>query len=148
MNKETVELRPGQGPSGSVLGSFLATAHQLENRLEAALAAVGLSFAKLGVLKALAEANEPMALSQLAERNQCVRSNITQLVDRLEADGLVRRVDDLSDRRVVRASLTSAGRQSYTQGVGIVGALEREVASALSQADAAALGRALGRLGA
>ena len=31
--------------------------------------------------------DEPLPLSQLAERCSCVRSNITQLVDRLEADG-------------------------------------------------------------
>lgn len=146
MNERVVEARPDKAPSGSVLAGLLATAHQLETRLETALAGVGLSFAKVGVLKALAEVKEPLALSQLAERNQCVRSNITQLVDRLEADGLVRRVDDPSDRRIVRAALTSAGRKSYTQGVGIVEALERDVAGALSQADAAALGRAFAQL--
>jgi DNA-binding MarR family transcriptional regulator len=142
-----MQARTERQASGSVLASLLAVAHQLENRLETALARTGLSLAKLGVLRALAEVKEPMALSQLAERNQCVRSNITQLVDRLEVDGLVRRVDDASDRRIVRAVLTPAGRRSYTQGAEIVDAMEREVAGVLSPVDAAALGRAVGRLG-
>jgi DNA-binding MarR family transcriptional regulator len=36
--------------------------------------------------------------------------NLTGIVDRLEARGLVRRVPDQTDRRVVRVSLTSKGR--------------------------------------
>lgn len=36
--------------------------------------------------------------------------NLTGIVDRLEARGLVRRIPDQTDRRVVRVSLTSKGR--------------------------------------
>jgi DNA-binding MarR family transcriptional regulator len=36
----------------------------------------------------------------------CVRSNITQLIDRMQAEGLVRRIPDPQDRRSVRAALT------------------------------------------
>ena len=129
-----------------LLTRLLATAHQLEARLEAELADVGLSLAKFGVLKTLAESNQPMPLSQLAERNRCVRSNITQLVDRLEAEGLVQRVDDASDRRVVRASLTPQGRQSFEEGTGIITAHEHEVSDALSEDDSTALRGMLGRL--
>ncbi len=145
MNEPSAELRMERAP-GSLLASLMATSHRLEATLETALAHGGLSLAKLGVLKTLVEAKEPLALSQLAERNQCVRSNITQLVDRLEADGLVRRVDDPSDRRVVRATLTAAGRNACTRAEVIVSDLEREVAKAVSEADTAAVWRALGRI--
>ncbi|TMG94648.1 MAG: MarR family transcriptional regulator, partial [Betaproteobacteria bacterium] len=74
-----------------------------EKRLEDALEKVGLSNAKFGALTHLVEAGEPLSLSECAARMTCVRSNITQLIDRLEADGLVRRVDDPADRRGVRA---------------------------------------------
>lgn len=70
----------------------------------------GLSMAKYFVLQALAEAGEPLTLTELAAGQHCVRSNITQLVDRLEADGLVKRVDDPADRRTIRASLTASGK--------------------------------------
>src|SRR6185503_11906554 len=89
---------------GSVMFSLLDAAHALEARVEAALAGVGLSSAKYSVLTKLARAGEPLALSDLAAQVCCVRSNMTQLVDRLEAEGLVRRVDDLEDRRMVRAA--------------------------------------------
>lgn len=143
------ELRPPAGVErdpGSLLASIMATSHRLEATVETALGRAGLSLAKLGVLRALGGAREPMSLSQLAERNQCVRSNITQLVDRLEADGLVRRVDDPRDRRVIRATLTPAGRNAVTRGEGIMTEMERQVARAVSEADAAAVRRALGHL--
>ena len=50
-------------------------------------------------------------LSELASRMICVRSNITQLMGRLEADGLVQREEDPHDRRCVRATLTPLGRE-------------------------------------
>jgi DNA-binding MarR family transcriptional regulator len=129
-----------------VLWRVLDAAHELETRLETALAAIDLSLPKLGVLKILADAKEPLPLSEIAEHSHCVRSNMTQLVDRLAADGLVRRVNDAGDRRIRRASLTAAGRKACKQGTRIVETHEREVAGTLSQADATALARALGRL--
>ena len=59
--------------------------------VEARLGAANLSYAKLLALSTLMDAGESLTLSQLAERLSCVKSNITQLVDRLEADGLVAR---------------------------------------------------------
>jgi len=129
-----------------ILWRVLEAAHQLEARLEAALAAVGLSLPKVGVLRILADAKEPLPLSELAEHSHCVRSNMTQLVDRLEADGLVRRVPDAEDRRIRRASLTLAGRKACEQGIRIVETHEREVARALNPAEASALALGLGRL--
>ena len=43
---------------------------------------------KLAALHHLTQAGESLPLGQLAERLSCVKSNVTQLVDRLEADGL------------------------------------------------------------
>jgi DNA-binding MarR family transcriptional regulator len=46
-----------------------------------------------------------------------VRSNITQLIDRLEADRLVLRAPDPVDRRSIRAELTEEGRARYEKGL-------------------------------
>src|ERR1700741_5114123 len=92
------------------LQSVLHAAHAVEAEVEAKLSAIGLSGAKFAALAALSEAAESLALSQLAERLSCVKSNITQLVDRLEADGLVARESDARDRRTRLAALTAAGR--------------------------------------
>jgi DNA-binding MarR family transcriptional regulator len=97
----------------------------IASRLESALEPVGLSLAKFGVLARLAAAGEPLPLSTLAERSACVRSNITQLVDRLEIDKLVVRVSDPHDRRLVRAALTSEGRARHAAGAQALAEAER-----------------------
>ena len=73
------------------LFAVLHASSVLESRVEARLSEVGLSLAKLAALHRLTEAGESLPLGQLAERLSCVKSNVTQLVDRLEADGLVSR---------------------------------------------------------
>jgi MarR family 2-MHQ and catechol resistance regulon transcriptional repressor len=49
---------------------------------------------------------EGLPLSELGQRMLVSRANITGLVDRLERDGLVVRVVDPKDRRVIRAQIT------------------------------------------
>jgi DNA-binding MarR family transcriptional regulator len=88
---------------------LLSALHAVEDRLEAALEPRGLSLAKFGALSQLVAAGEPLPLSTLATRCACVRSNITQLMDRLEAEKLVVRAGDPRDRRSVRAELTAEG---------------------------------------
>ena len=128
------------------LDTILQTAHALEARLEAALDEAGLSGAKFSVLSELVRFGEPLPLSELASRLACVRSNMTQLVDRLEADGLVRRVADPNDRRSVKAQITREGEKRQADGAQRVDALERGLAALVSGADAAALHRMLDAL--
>lgn len=107
---------------------------------------MGLSMAKHSALSRLQEAGEPLTLSELAERLSCVRSNITQLVDRLEADGLVRRVADPSDRRSVRAELTALGREKHAAGASELVRVQGEIAERLGQTDLTTLELALSAL--
>jgi DNA-binding MarR family transcriptional regulator len=104
----------------------------LETRVESKLADVGLSIAKLAALHVLVKAGESLPLGQLAERLSCVKSNVTQLVDRLEADGLVSRAADPNDRRSRLAVLTAAGKKAYGKGSEIQAQAEKELFSALS----------------
>lgn len=131
-----------------VLFAVLHAANLIQDRLEAALAPTGLSLAKLGALRHLAEANEPLPLGQLAERIACVKSNVTQLVDRLEVDQLVRRVPDPSDRRSVRAEITDMGREKYTAGAQALENAEAELVSELELTDRDQLHDLLARLAA
>lgn len=130
-------------PAGQVVSSLLQAAHAVERRLEEALEKVGLSGPKFSALTHLVEAGEPLSLGELAARLACVRSNITQLVDRLEADGLVRRVKDPADRRSVRAAVTPLGRERQAAGARQVEEVQEELAKALSGIDRGALERAL-----
>ena len=130
----------------AVVFSLLGAAQVVEARLEAALGGVGLSLAKAGVLRYLAEAREPLPLSELAKHQKCVRSNITQLVDRLERDGLVRRRADPADRRSVRAALTPRGVRAHARALRVLAAEQRGIVRALSARDAATLAGALASL--
>ena len=126
--------------------SFLSAADAVEARLEAALDPTGLSLAKLAVLQFLAEAKEALPLSDLAARQHCVRSNITQLVDRLEKDGLVRRRAAADDRRSVLAELTPAGQQAHAKGVRALAEAQRAIVRALKAGEATSLQNALSAL--
>ena len=132
--------------SGNVMWSLIEAAHAVEAQLEQALSEVQLSGAKLAALTHLVEAGEPVPLGELADQCACVRSNITQLVDRLEADRLVQRVDDPADRRSLRAAITSLGRERQAAGARKVQEVRRRLGKALGEIDAAALQRALAQL--
>jgi DNA-binding MarR family transcriptional regulator len=103
----------------------------------------GLSLAKLGALRHLALAESPLTLTQLAERHCCGRSNVTALIDRLEADGFVERTVDPNDRRNVRAALTDSGRRAFERASAILAKHERAIDERLGQAPRAELARGL-----
>jgi DNA-binding MarR family transcriptional regulator len=122
---------------------LLDAARAVEARAEHTLSEVGLSLAKLGALRHLVLAAEPLTLSQLAERHCCGKSNVTQLVDRLEADGFVARVGDPGDRRTVRATVTPSGRAAYDRASGLLAIHERELDERLGAGPRAELARGL-----
>jgi DNA-binding MarR family transcriptional regulator len=126
--------------------SLINAGRAVEEHLEKALAAVGLSLAKFGALTHLVEAGEPISLGECAKRMTCVRSNITQLMDRLEADGLVRRVKDPQDRRTVRAAVTQLGRDRQSAGAKEVARVQAELLETLVGMNRGALRRALAAL--
>jgi predicted transcriptional regulator len=80
--------------NNAVASAMVQAAHRVEARLEEALAGVGLSIAKFETLSILVSQDRPISLSELAAKLVCVRSNVTQLVDRLETEGLVKRADE------------------------------------------------------
>src|SRR5690606_12259102 len=93
-----------------LIEALMRSGKAVELRLDAALAPVGLSATKWNALRQLVNAGGRLSLGQLAEKLSCVRSNATQLVDRLEIENLVRRVPDDEDRRSILAVLTPEGR--------------------------------------
>src|SRR6201995_1926944 len=128
------------------LFAVLHASNVLEAKVETRLSEVGLSLAKLAALNRLTEAGESLPLGQLAERLSCVKSNVTQLVDRLEADGLVSRTSDPNDRRSRLAVLTAAGRKAYAKGSEIQSQAERELFGVLTPDEADALHELLAKL--
>jgi DNA-binding MarR family transcriptional regulator len=144
----------GRAASGTKTGGkpvnlldLLHTAYAAQAEVEAQLGTVGLSMAKLHALQALAAAGGPVALTQLADKLSCVKSNITQLVDRLEADGFVARESDPKDRRARLAVLTAAGRKACTDGTRLHQESERRLLNGLTRDEARQLGALLEKVG-
>jgi DNA-binding MarR family transcriptional regulator len=137
---------PVQGGAVSVedvLIALMRTARSVEQTLETALEPIGLSGPKYAALTHLVRAREPLSLSECAARMTCVRSNITQLVDRLEADGLVRRIHDVADRRGIRAMVTPLGVDRQRAGSKMIERVGKKFGKALSASDRHALMQAL-----
>jgi DNA-binding MarR family transcriptional regulator len=128
------------------LFSLLHAAGVAEWHVESRLTTVGLSLAKLAALTALRQAGDSLPLSQLAERLSCVKSNITQLIDRLEADGLVTRAADPHDRRARLAVVTPAGQKACDAGQRIQQEAEQVLLSELSAAERRQLGSLMAKL--
>jgi DNA-binding MarR family transcriptional regulator len=75
-----------------------------------------------------------------------VKSNITQLVDRLENDGLVSRAADPHDRRSRLAVMTPAGRKACDAGTRIQQQAERLLLSDLSGSERRQLATLIAKL--
>ncbi len=54
--------------------------------------------------------NGPLSLSQIARTIMVKSSTVTGIIDRLEQKGLVRRLRDAPDRRMITIELTEAGK--------------------------------------
>jgi MarR family transcriptional regulator, 2-MHQ and catechol-resistance regulon repressor len=78
-------------------------------RVEPRLAAAGLTPTQFGVMEAILHKG-PLGQRELSRKVLTSAGNMTDLVDKLEARGLVRRARQKSDRRAVHVELTPAGR--------------------------------------
>ncbi|MET8025521.1 MarR family winged helix-turn-helix transcriptional regulator [Streptomyces avermitilis] len=115
LNEElTDELaeKPGEEPHAELDVDAFTTAIESFNRFYIRLPVLEkLSFTTLSVLDTLAFGGSPMRLTDLARTEQVSQPGITQLVTRLERDGLVERRPDPSDGRAVLVHITEAGRK-------------------------------------
>ncbi|MDI3517710.1 MAG: hypothetical protein PWP37_1645 [Thermotogota bacterium] len=72
----------------------------------------------------------PSSMSEIARKLAVSKSNVTAVVDRLEAKGYLKRVRSASDRRVVHVVLTERGEGLYQD---ILGNLEDTIQTAVSR---------------
>jgi len=104
-----------------------------------------LSMAHFRALHALAE-EEPLPAGRIAAEADLTPASVTQMLDGLEARGLVVRSRSGEDRRVVMVSLTDAGRQRLESKRREFRARWREVMGHLSDEELAAGALVMARL--
>lgn len=95
----------------AVFTAILRTHQMLMHGVEVVMKAHGLTFTRYQVLAWLAaEPDTARALSWISTVLRLPPATVTNLIDRLEADGLVRRVPHPTDARTTLAELTERGR--------------------------------------
>ena len=99
------------GPRYQALLQLLRTAETLWNASRIFFGRWNLSPSQFNVLNLLY--GQPAGCTQIELSRQLImhRSNVTGLIDRLEARHLVARLEDDTDRRIYRVVLTPAGRK-------------------------------------
>jgi DNA-binding MarR family transcriptional regulator len=102
---------------------------------------------RFDVMAALYRRREGVTMTELSRMLLVSNGNATTVVDRLEADGLVRRTPSQTDRRTVYVALTPEGLQRFE---GLAAEHEREVCDvfgSVSEADLDNLTDILKRMG-
>ena len=88
----------------------------------------------------------PRRSGELAQRCALTPASVSELVDLLERDGLVRRSEDATDRRVVVVEITPRGRREIERVGELMRAPVAKVLAGLSADKRARLAAALGDL--
>lgn len=98
-------------PAMKAVTSIMRAQQILLGRLNELLKPLELTFPRYEALMLLYYSRRgTLPLGVMGERLQVHRASVTNVIDRLEAQGLVRRVPHASDRRAVLAELTHDGR--------------------------------------
>ncbi|MFC6617894.1 MarR family winged helix-turn-helix transcriptional regulator [Deinococcus radiophilus] len=124
------------------------TARAAAERIEAGQGRHGLNSAQADLLLTLYRSAPPEGLTpgQLTGLSAISPSSVTNRLDRLAAEGLIKRLPDPADARVRRVQLAEAGRQRVEQLLPDHLAGERALLSALTEAEQAELEQLLLRL--
>ena len=118
---------PEMPDAEQVAARLHSAAIQLLRRLRREDDALGLTAPRLSVLSVLVFAG-PRTLGELATAEQVRPPTMTRLVAALERKGLLRRMADSSDGRIVRVAATPKGKSLLLRGRGKrVSALSREL---------------------
>ena len=124
--------------------NLMLAAAWLERRTEQALDAHGLTLPQYNVLRILRGAGEGgHARCDIAERMIDAAPDVTRILDRLEAVGLVRRGPGRADRRASVAWITPKGLRELTAAEPALQAVAAELAERLPGGKLAELSRLL-----
>lgn len=93
----------------------------------------GLTGAQFNLLNIVATTDGGLSQRELSDHLVVDRSNVTGLIDRMEAAGWLKRTDHPADRRVYRVVLTPAGRRLWKEVAPRYRAVVRQVTQTLPE---------------
>jgi DNA-binding MarR family transcriptional regulator len=97
--------------------SIIRVRQVLSIRADQVLAPIDLTFSRYELLVHLYFNDGRLSLAQLGKRLQVHQTSVTSLVDKLEAQGLVRRTPHPTDRRSTIAQITPEGRSLTREAI-------------------------------
>src|SRR5689334_1935474 len=104
--------RVGPSTSMAAVTSVMRVQQIIQSAVDAALKPPGLTFARYEALVLLYFSRKgALPMRVMGERLQLHPTSVTNIVDRLEHDGLVRRTPHPTDRRTTLVEITDAGLQ-------------------------------------
>jgi DNA-binding MarR family transcriptional regulator len=149
LQSEIKKRRPFQAPEVEAYLNLQRTAAQLGGEAERAIKAHGISGSQNNALRILRGARQggdaALPCLEVAQRMITPVPDITRLIDRLEASGLVERRRTRNDRRVVLVAITRPGLAVLARLDKPLLALHRRQLGHLSQRELAALNTLLVR---
>lgn len=101
--------RPPDATAGDLADQLLSLTRRLHHVHKRNLSPVGITPAQSRLLRTVARSATPPRMADIAAALEVVPRAVTTLVDALEERGLVRRVPDQNNRRVVRIKVTEGG---------------------------------------
>ncbi|MGH3248966.1 MAG: MarR family winged helix-turn-helix transcriptional regulator [Trebonia sp.] len=109
--------------AGVTAVTSLMRVHQvLTRRADQILAPIDLTFARYELMVRLYFYRGALPLNQLGRQLQIHQTSITSLVDKLEAQGLIRRTPHPTDRRSTIAQMTPSGRALLEKAIKLLNA--------------------------
>lgn len=137
-------LAPRAVPPDNMRSSWLLVhaSHAIRMKIEAALKPCGLTGVQMTVLNMLKNRGGSSS-AELSRRFFKTPQAMGQLLTPLVERGLIQRSEDPDNRRVLRLTLTDAGRQAYASGDTAMRRVERDVFSSFDDDTLATLRTAL-----
>jgi len=128
LKEEIKQTKPFPTVQEEAILALSRTADQLAAPMNEVLRAANLSASQYNILRILrGSAREGLACGEISERMVRRDPDLTRLLDRLEARGLVTRARGTTDRRVILASITQ-------QGLDLLASLDEPVRTSIRKA--------------
>jgi DNA-binding MarR family transcriptional regulator len=123
----------GSRRAGEVGLHYLTTSARLRRLVDEHMARSGVSLARTKILQVLAGCG-PIKQARLAEELGLAARSITQALESMERDGLVRRVPDDTDRRAKVVTVTDQGARALADGEAAGDEILRRIFHSLGEA--------------
>lgn len=122
---QTWQDRIGPSTAMAAVTNVMRVQQILQASVDDRLKPHGLSFARYEALVLLSFSQRgSLPMRMMGERLQLHPTSITNIVDRLESDGLARRLPHPSDRRTTLVELTDSGRERLSSATSAVAATD------------------------